>query len=200
MKKMLLAIGALLIVGGGIYAATAVKKATDQKIAEQRFIEQMIPHHADAIAMSNLAKEKAQTGPIKTLANSIIIAQQKEITDMRGWYKSWYGKEVPEMTVNEHAGHGVMADSLTILQSAQDFDLEFVKQMIAHHEGAIVMAKEILPKAKHQEIKDLANAILQTQQAEIDQMKSLQKSFEQFPPGSIGRNDMNKHCDSVSSC
>ncbi len=204
MKKIILAIAAVAIVGLGAYAAVTTKQANDSNVAEQNFIEQMIPHHASAIAMGNLAKDKAQTEPIKTLASNIIAAQQKEITEMRGWYTNWYGKDVPETVVAKHGGGhngaGMTGDSLATLQSAQDFDLEFVRQMIPHHESAIVMARDILLQAKHQEIKNLANAIISSQQAEIDQMQSLVKTFEQFPPGSIGRNKVNQHCDSPGSC
>jgi uncharacterized protein (DUF305 family) len=199
LKKIILAVAGLALVAGGIYAAIDAKRANAQKLAEQKFIGQMIPHHADAIAMSNLAIKQAQTAAIKTLAANIIAAQQKEIDDMRGWYKSWYGKEVPKIPADEHDKH-MGGESLAMFESAQDFDLEFVRQMIAHHEGAIVMAREVLPKARHNQITGLANAIIQTQQAEIDYMKNLQQTFEKFPPGSIGRNDLNKHCDSVGGC
>lgn len=198
-KKIVLAIG-VLAVATSVFTAVTLKISNDSKLAEQKFIEQMIPHHADAIAMSNVALEKAETQSVKTLASSIIAAQQKEITDMRSWYKSWYGKEVPHMIANEHSGHGMEGDSLATLQAAKDVDLEFVKQMITHHEAALVMAREILEIAKHTVIIDLADQILSTQQNEINQMKSLQESLVKYPSGSVGRNDLNIHCDSAGSC
>ena len=57
---------------------------------DEHFIEQMIPHHDGAIDMAKLALQKAKRPEIKTLAENIISAQEKEITDMQGWYKSWY--------------------------------------------------------------------------------------------------------------
>lgn len=55
------------------------------------------------------------------------------------------------------------------------FDQTFLSEMIVHHQGAIDMAKLALTNAKHQEIKDLANAIIKAQTSEISEMKSWQK-------------------------
>src|SRR5581483_304517 len=71
---------------------------------DQHFIEQMIPHHDGAIAMAKLATEKATRPAVKTLANNIITSQSDEIQLMKGWYRDWFGKEVPE---NENAGMGM---------------------------------------------------------------------------------------------
>jgi uncharacterized protein (DUF305 family) len=51
------------------------------------------------------------------------------------------------------------------------FDRAFIDGMIIHHEGAVAMAKAALKFAKHQEVKDMANAIITTQAKEIEQMK-----------------------------
>ena len=51
------------------------------------------------------------------------------------------------------------------------FDKAFIDEMIVHHEGAVAMAQAALTNAKHQEIKDMANAIISAQTKEITQMK-----------------------------
>ena len=61
---------------------------------DEHFIEQMIPHHDGAIAMANLALQKAKRPEIKNLAQNIITAQEKEVEEMQGWYKSWFGADV----------------------------------------------------------------------------------------------------------
>jgi len=63
---------------------------------DRHFIEQMIPHHKDAITMAKLAQTKAQRPEIKILAEAIIKSQSKEIDQMKDWYKSWFGEEVSE--------------------------------------------------------------------------------------------------------
>ncbi len=52
------------------------------------------------------------------------------------------------------------------------FDKAFIKEMIIHHEGAVLMAQAALDNAKHPEIKTMANAIISAQTSEVNQMKS----------------------------
>src|SRR3990167_754688 len=56
------------------------------KQIDSHFIEQMIPHHEDAIVMANLALTSAEHKEIKTLANDIIKTQSEEIDQMKQWY------------------------------------------------------------------------------------------------------------------
>src|SRR3989338_3395550 len=63
---------------------------------DSHFIEQMIPHHEDAITMANLASTRAEHPEIKTLSTDIIKAQSEEIDQMKQWYKSWFGNDVPD--------------------------------------------------------------------------------------------------------
>ncbi len=57
------------------------------------------------------------------------------------------------------------------------FDRAFLSEMIIHHEGAVQMAEQALSYAKHQEIKDLATAIISAQNKEVASMKSWQKTW-----------------------
>jgi uncharacterized protein (DUF305 family) len=59
-----------------------------------------------------------------------------------------------------------------------DFDLEFIRQMVPHHEGAVTMAKELLAIEAHAELKTLAESIVRTQTAEVEQMKDWQKDWD----------------------
>jgi uncharacterized protein (DUF305 family) len=62
-------------------------------------------------------------------------------------------------------------------KSGDAFDEAFVSGMITHHQDAIDMARMADSQAKHQEVKDLSKAIIDTQQKEIDQMKQWQKDW-----------------------
>ncbi len=62
-------------------------------------------------------------------------------------------------------------------KTGDEFDKAFLSEMIVHHEGAIEMAKAALTNAKHQEIKDLANTIINAQASEIEQMKRWQTQW-----------------------
>ncbi len=60
---------------------------------DQAFISEMIMHHQGAVEMAELALTNAKHQEIKDLANAIILAQNKEIADMKAWQKAWYGIE-----------------------------------------------------------------------------------------------------------
>lgn len=139
---------------------------------DQHFIVQMIPHHEGAIAMARVALERSKRSEIISLANGIIEAQQKEINDMRGWYQSWYGSAPPA------GGMGMMrmgsmtgdTDELASV-SAEEFDREFIVQMIPHHEMAIMMAGMLQASTERSEMKQLGDNIIASQSREIDMMR-----------------------------
>ncbi len=58
-----------------------------------------------------------------------------------------------------------------------EFDKAFILSMIEHHEGAVAMAELSARNAKHDEIKRLSAQIIESQQAEVDQMKSWQTDW-----------------------
>ena len=87
--------------------------------------------------------------------------------------------------IEEVDGHGMMGmgasmdEMMNSLEgkSGDSFDEAFISAMIIHHEGAIDMAEEAKKSAKHQEIKDLADDIIEAQTSEINQMKDWQESW-----------------------
>src|SRR3990167_7759441 len=149
---------------------------------DKHFIEQMIPHHEGAIEMAKLAQERSRNPEILTLAEAIIQSQSQEINQMQVWYKSWYGVEVP---VDSNAGmgmgrgmmHGGMMGGKTAdiesLKNAANFDEAFLQEMIPHHQMAVMMAQMLLSGTNRPEMKQLGQDIIDAQEAEIEQMRSL---------------------------
>lgn len=150
---------------------------------DAHFIEQMIPHHEDAITMAKLAQTKAQKPEVKQLAENIISSQGKEIDQMKTWYKDWFGKDVPSnnQVMNQH---GMMGASNTIhmgmmgndsdmtnLEKATDFDKAFIEEMIPHHQMAVMMANMLLSGTNRPEMKQLAKNIIAAQTKEINEMR-----------------------------
>jgi uncharacterized protein (DUF305 family) len=172
---------------------------------DQHFIEMMIPYHQHAIAMANLASSRAKRLEVKKIAEAIKKEQTREIQEMRTWYKQWYGKEVPAYSMNyigmmghrqgqgtDMMGHrqgqetgmmgqGMMSRTtdLDALKKAPDFDNEFVRQMIPHHQMAVRMAQMSSGRATHLEIRALAQSIIKSQNAEIVQMQEWQQAWNQ---------------------
>jgi uncharacterized protein (DUF305 family) len=157
---------------------------------DAHFMEQMIPHHEDAITMAKLAQTKAKKPEVKRLAEGIIYSQGKEINQMKDWYKTWFGKEVPAnnqvmsqhgMMQNENNMHmGMMGDATDIssLEKSTDFDRTFVEEMIPHHQMAVMMANMLKTGTTRPEMSKLADNIIEAQTREIEQMRQWLKDWE----------------------
>ena len=152
-----------------------------------RFIDGMTPHHQGAVEMAQEALQKSQRPEIKQLATAIIAAQEQEIAQMKDWRKAWY-PTVAETPMMYDASMGHMMPMSTEMRqtmmmsgdlgAADDqFDLRFLNAMIPHHEGALDMANQALQKSGRPEVTKLAQAILSSQQKEIDQMKQWRKDW-----------------------
>ena len=147
---------------------------------DKHFIEQMIPHHEGAIAMANLAFQKAKRPEIKTLATAIISAQTTEIQSMNVWYKDWFGVTAPKVSTGMMSG-GMMSrggmhmggqEDMTALENASDFDKAFIEEMIPHHQLAIMMANMLQSGTNRPEMQQLAKNIISSQSKEIQQMQA----------------------------
>lgn len=114
---------------------------------DAHFIEQMIPHHEDAVTMAKLAETRAKTPVVKKLAKNIISTQKAEIDLMQSWYWNWFGKKPSKgdevmtqhgMTESSEMHMGIMGNDtdMTRLTGAADFDRVFVEDMIPHHQMA----------------------------------------------------------------
>ena len=142
------------------------------------FAQMMIPHHAQAMEMSDIMLAKDGLDPqIIQLAEDIKAAQGPEIEKMTGWLQAW--GEPMEMS-GDHAMEGMMSpDDLEALESAQGDDAArmFLTQMIAHHEGAVAMAEEESANGQNADTVALAETVIADQSAEIEKMKDLQANL-----------------------
>lgn len=134
---------------------------------DAQFIDSMIEHHEGAISMAEQALGQSEHPEIKQLAEAIIAAQQQEIEQMKAWRQAWY----PDLASTGGMDMG-MGDMAVSAEGEQPFDQRFITAMISHHQGAINMAKTAQTQAEHVEIKQLANAIISAQEAEIKQMQT----------------------------
>ncbi|KJK55779.1 DUF305 domain-containing protein [Saccharothrix sp. ST-888] len=174
--------------------------AGEHNSADVSFAQGMVPHHRQAVAMAELAAERASSAQVKELAAKIKGAQDPEIALMSGWLTGW-GQQVPGADMSSvmpgmdhstggatgsagttgttgsgHSMPGMMGDDeMAKLKSASgaDFDKAFLTMMAAHHEGAVTMAKNELAKGAFQPAKALADSISTSQTAEIAEMKKL---------------------------
>lgn len=164
--------------------------------ADVKFAQGMIPHHQQAIEMSDMLLGKQGIDPeVISLANDIKNAQGPEIEKMQGWLQEWgassspapapTGTAMPGHNMPGHqmpsgdmegGGHGMMsAADMAALQNAQGAEASrlFLTQMIAHHQGAIMMAQEEIDIGQFPAAVEMAQAIVSSQQAEIDTMQGM---------------------------
>lgn len=145
-----------------------------------QFIDTMILHHQAAVDMATMIAGKAERPELNKLGAKMAMMQQKEIDEMKAWREKWFAGAQPAINI-EMAG---MADSMREMDmkklgsaTGREFEFEFIKQMIPHHQGAIAMAKEAQQRSKKDEIKKLADDVIREQQAEIDMMKVWQSEW-----------------------
>jgi uncharacterized protein (DUF305 family) len=148
--------------------------AADHNSADAMFAQMMIPHHEQAVEMSDIMLAKDGLDPqITQLAEDIKAAQGPEIEKMTGWLQAW--GEPMEMS-GGHAMEGMMSpDDLAALETAQGDEAArmFLTQMIAHHEGAVAMAEEEAANGQNPDSVALAETVVADQSAEIEKMKEL---------------------------
>ena len=134
--------------------------------SERAFIEGMIPHHQEAVDTAREVIERGATTPaIEALVQDIVVAQEKEIADMKAWYEAWYGE--PYVDTGTYMP---MMRELRDLSGAE-LDRAFLEDMIGHHMGAIMMAQSVQPYIEHDEVATLTEAIVRTQSKEIADMR-----------------------------
>jgi len=166
MKRVLLVLISALLLSGCATSSPSNSEFSSDDIA---FAEQMIPHHEQAIEMSEIAQLNTTNPDVLQLAQKIKDAQSPEIELM----KSWTG-----VKASTHAGHmmdGMLSQSeLSELRQAKgkEFDRLFLQGMIKHHQGAIEMAQEVTT-SKNKDVANLSAVIIAAQKLEIDTMNEL---------------------------
>jgi len=151
--------------------------------ADVTFATDMIPHHAQAVAMADLATTRATTTAVRDLAVKIKAGQAPEIAEMSGWLTGWSAK-VPSSTyamgsmgsMSGSSMPGMMSDDdMTSLGKASGtaFDRMWLTMMISHHEGAVTMAKTELTRGQNADVKKLAQSMITSQSADIVRMKTM---------------------------
>ncbi|TFC54848.1 DUF305 domain-containing protein [Cryobacterium sp. TMT2-15-1] len=140
--------------------------------ADVTFAQMMIPHHEQAVEMSEdiLAKGEVDVR-IADLATQIKAAQEPEIEQLRDWLTEWGTDETSTGGMD-----GMMSDDdMMALENAsgpQAGEL-YLEQMIVHHQGAIMMAELELDEGQNEDAKAMASNIVTSQTDEIDVMKDI---------------------------
>ncbi|TFD91351.1 DUF305 domain-containing protein [Cryobacterium serini] len=169
--------------GGSPAADSASPTASQSTVAfnsaDVTFAQMMIPHHEQAVQMSDdlLAKDGLDQSVID-LATEIKAAQEPEITQLKDWLTAW-GEDENSMSGMGGMGGGsdgmMSDDDMMALQDAAgaEASILFLEQMTAHHEGAVAMAQLEIDDGENADAQAMAANIVKTQTAEIAVMTEL---------------------------
>ncbi|WP_203979415.1 DUF305 domain-containing protein [Planotetraspora silvatica] len=144
--------------------------------ADVMFTQMMIVHHQQAVDMADLATTRASATEVKELAAAIKDEQQSQMKTMRGMLAGWGRAATPSRMAEQMPGlvPQTEMDELAAAEGPQ-FDRLFLQHMIAHHKGAIEMARTELAQGADEQAKKLADAIVANQRPQINQMQSILK-------------------------
>lgn len=162
---------------------------------EAGFARDMSTHHAQAVEMAELLRNRTDDAELQVLAADIATTQQAQIGRMSGWLDVWgmraFSAEEPMAWMPDAAsGHQMRDDGsvsgmampgmattaeLARLRDANGTAAEvlFLDLMIDHHRGGVAMAEAALARTDHDEVRRLATAMVTAQRSEIDAMRAL---------------------------
>lgn len=145
-----------------------------------QFIDTMIAHHQGAVDMALLVNTRTSRPEMKAFAQKIADEQRKEIAEMQAMRAKWFAESKPAVNMAfpgmSEGMHGMDMSKLQTLKG-NEFDIEFIRQMLPHHEGAVAMAKALKSEDNYADLKTLADKMLRDQSAEIEQMNNWLKDW-----------------------
>ncbi|WP_425308267.1 DUF305 domain-containing protein [Ammonicoccus fulvus] len=170
-------------------ASTAVPGepiSAEHNDADMMFAQMMIPHHQQAVQMSDIMLAKDNLNPqIQQLAEKIKAAQGPEIERMNAMLDTWREESAGPMdhgSMGPGSGmDGMLSqqdlDRLTAAQGDEAARL-FLTGMIAHHKGAVAMAQQEVTNGRNPQALALARQVINDQQTEITEMEQM---LQQLP-------------------
>jgi len=191
-----------LSVGAGLLIGSRVGTPRDDS-AEAGFARDMATHHAQAVEMSFVARDKSSDHELRTLASDIIATQSTQRGIFMGWLQQWGLSQASArprmawMRGHTHLApatdgavlmHGMAsAGELWRLSDANGVDAEilFLQLMIRHHEGGIIMARAVLALSNRREVAQMTKSIEDGQRAEIAEMRNMLAARGAQPLASI---------------
>ena len=173
---VVLFLAGMLISGNNSTMGMNTNSQSQYSTSDLMFAQMMIPHHQQAVEMSDIALANSKNEKVLRLAEQIKSAQAPEIEQMKGW--------LSDAGQNLMGSHGMDMDGMLseteILalkaSTGVEFDRLFLKGMIAHHQGALSMVV-MIEDSENAEAKKLAADIKSSQSAEVTLMESYLKGL-----------------------
>ncbi|MFH8449021.1 DUF305 domain-containing protein [Streptomyces fungicidicus] len=145
--------------------------------ADVSYARMMIVHHTQALEMTGLVPDRAESSKIVRLAERITAAQRPEIKAMQAWLKNHGKAERDDTHGHDHATMPGMATQSQLKQlraaDGKAFDQLFLTLMITHHQGAITMATDVKGQGNNIQVEEMADDVVAQQTSEISRMRDL---------------------------
>ncbi len=158
-----------------------------QKLSGRNFdiayMSMMIEHHKGAVEMAQAILKTSKDARIRKAAQEIVTVQKKEIAQLEGWLKAWYGVSPSQryMQMMRADMQPMMEASMRGMQvmpgHAMPVDRAFLEGMIPHHQDAVDMSRLCLQKAVRAELKRFCQGVIAVQTREIDQYRQWLKNL-----------------------
>lgn len=185
----------LVLIGGGLAVALGIGRGTptpSDDSVDAGFARDMARHHLQGVLMADLVPDRSEDPEVELLAYDISSTQNSQVGRMQGWLDLWglplSGGDTMAWMGEEHADHGaydpestdrgaLMPGMATEAELANlrsltgtEFDVEFLRLMIRHHQGGFEMAEFTVERADVDAVRDLARGIAQSQATETQYM------------------------------
>lgn len=152
--------------------------------AEATFARDMQNHHAQAIEMAVIARDRSSDPQIREIASDLALSQQQEIGQMRALLTVWGLPSVGPIFMDDANGQHTMGPAASGMVSQGEIDklgklprkvvgIRFFELMIPHHEAGVVMSEKVLAQTDDPAVRDLVTTILRVQRDEITLLKDL---------------------------
>jgi uncharacterized protein (DUF305 family) len=166
-----------VVLGAAFYFLVDNVRSLREDSPEVSFTRDMMAHHAQAVEMATLIRDRTADAELRQLTLDMILTQQNQIGQMQAWLNLWNvpqeGLEPPMGGMGETMG---MASQQRVNDLAtlpiSEAEISFLQLMIRHHEGGVFMAQDILG-TRQAVVKRLAESIVASQSGEIEYMESL---------------------------
>jgi uncharacterized protein (DUF305 family) len=167
--------------------------------ADAQFMSGMIGHHAQAIAMANMAQSNGAGGSVRTLCARILVSQTDEIKYMQGWLAERHvnvpvadprGSPMPGMEHPMLMPGMLTPEQMARLEEARgpQFDRMFLADMIMHHRGALDMVHQLMTSpgaAQDASLFAYASDVQAGQSAEIGRMERMLADIPEARPDTV---------------
>ena len=155
--------------------------------ADVKFLQGMIIHHQQAVLMSSMADKRTNNKTIVDLAKRIDVSQEDEINFMESWlYDRGENTNMPHHNMGMGMAGMATPKQLEDLKNtkATDFDRLFLQLMIAHHDGALKMVKELREfsgSAYDPILSEFVSDLVNDQGVEIERMNTIAVNLSDDP-------------------